>query len=140
MMQLSRKFSNISIIRIHLFLNIDHCIHRVFEWRIAAICSRHARNRSRISISPISYKIICAIVTFLQLFDAVNVSMIILMISYSMAKCLITVAVIGTEENDNNKTLVFVLKDMKTRMAGWFDSDLIKTLHADYEDINFFYI
>jgi len=66
--------------------------------------------------------------------------MIILMISYSMAKCLITVAVIGTEENDNNKTLVFVLKDMKTRMAGWFDSDLIKTLHADYEDIDFFYI
>ncbi|KYN41682.1 hypothetical protein ALC56_03902 [Trachymyrmex septentrionalis] len=60
-------------------------------------------------------------------------------IPYSMVKCLITMAVIGVEENDDNKALVYV-KVFKKRewLADILNSDdlTIEILDADYKDID----
>jgi len=55
------------------------------------------------------------------------------MIPYSLMKRLITMAVIGAEKNDDNKALIYM-----KNVNGILDSDdsTIKTLDADYEDID----
>ncbi|KYN15785.1 hypothetical protein ALC57_11991 [Trachymyrmex cornetzi] len=61
------------------------------------------------------------------------------MIPYTMVKRLITMAVIGVEENDDNKTLIYVKGHEKREwQADVLDSDnlTIETLDADYKDID----
>jgi len=58
-----------------------------------------------------------------------------------MAKCLITMAVIDAQENDDNKTLIYIKgRTLKKRewLADILDSDdsIIETLDADYEGID----
>ena len=55
------------------------------------------------------------------------------MIPYSLMKRLITMAVIGAEKNDDNKAFIYM-----KNVNGILDSDdsTIKTLDADYEDID----
>jgi len=58
------------------------------------------------------------------------------MIPYSIAKYLITMAVIGSEENDDNKAIVFVVKDMKN-VNDWLIYSIATRqlrLDANYED------
>ncbi|KYN14453.1 hypothetical protein ALC57_13340, partial [Trachymyrmex cornetzi] len=60
-------------------------------------------------------------------------------IPYSMVKRLITMAVIGAEECDDNKALVYVKgREKREWLADIFDSDnlIIETLDADYKDID----
>ncbi|KYN14911.1 hypothetical protein ALC57_12874 [Trachymyrmex cornetzi] len=61
------------------------------------------------------------------------------MIPYIMVKRLITMAVIGVEENDDNKALVYVKgREKREWLADVLDSDnlTIETLDADYKDID----
>ena len=55
-----------------------------------------------------------------------------------MAKCLITMAVIGAEESNDNKALVKGHETNGIYLVGIFDSDdlTIETLDVDYEDID----
>jgi len=61
------------------------------------------------------------------------------MILYSMVKGFITMTVIGVEENDDNKILIYV-KGFKRReqLADILNSNdlIIEILNADYKDIN----
>ncbi|KYN10029.1 hypothetical protein ALC57_17844, partial [Trachymyrmex cornetzi] len=60
-------------------------------------------------------------------------------IPYSMVKRLITMAVIGVEECDDNKALVYVKgREKREWLADILDSDnlIIETLDADYKDID----
>ncbi|KAG5329351.1 GVQW3 protein, partial [Acromyrmex charruanus] len=57
------NFRKCRLIRRHRFSSTDHCIRRMFGWRIAAICSRREHNRSRIRYhSSTNYKMIHAMV------------------------------------------------------------------------------
>ncbi|KYN11289.1 hypothetical protein ALC57_16562, partial [Trachymyrmex cornetzi] len=61
------------------------------------------------------------------------------MIPYTMVKRLITMAVIGMEENDDNKALIYVKgREKREWLAHVLDNDnlTIETLDADYKDID----
>ncbi|KYN13991.1 hypothetical protein ALC57_13821 [Trachymyrmex cornetzi] len=60
-------------------------------------------------------------------------------IPYSMVKRLITMAVIGAEECDDNKALIYVIgREKREWLADILDSDnlIIETSDADYKDID----
>ncbi|KYN10777.1 hypothetical protein ALC57_17085, partial [Trachymyrmex cornetzi] len=61
------------------------------------------------------------------------------MIPYTMVKRLITMAVIGVEENDDNKAVIYVKgREKREWLADVLNNDnlTIETLDADYKDID----